>query len=287
MKTVLAVVGGGASDAAVFEAAFDAGQRLGAHIKCLHIRIDSGEAATYTPHVCYAMGAGLREALARLKAESATRSATAFQHFREACTRRSIPVVDRPGTTGGTSAAWREENGDALARIVAHARFQDLVVAARPSGPNGMRRDFLEELLVACGRPVLIPAPVTRPAFDTVMVCWKDAPEAARALGAATAFLHRAKRVVAVGVVEGERPVEPSLDMLRASLAWHGVAAETRALPASDSSVSDTIDRAARDCDADLIVMGAYGHSRARELVLGGCTQHFIAHSARPVLLMH
>ena len=290
MKNILALIGGGPSDDMVFETAFGAGLLFDAHIECLHIRISSGEAAVHTPHISYAIGRGLRSALSHLKKQAAARSQAGSEHFRETCARRSVTVGGRPGATDGPSASWREEDGDGLAPIVRHARFHDLVVASRPGGPNGMPQDLIDELLVACGRPILVPAPVARPAFDMIMVCWKDVPEAARALGAAMPFLRKAKRVVAVGVAENEMPAEPSLMELRESLAWHGIKAEVQLLPISDRSaeaVAEAIDYASAQYDADLIVMGAYGRSRTRELILGGCTQHFIMRSARPVLFTH
>ena len=68
---------------------------------------------------------------------------------------------------------------------------------------------------------------------------------------------------------------------------WHGVAAEATSVPTDNRAVADALQFAARRYDADLMVMGAYGFSRTREIIFGGCTQSFIDRAERPVLLMH
>jgi hypothetical protein len=84
-----------------------------------------------------------------------------------------------------------------------HARRNDLVVVGRAKTANGLPADFLEQLLMGCGRPVLIAGSAPEPMpTGTIMVCWKEAAEAARAVNAAMPFLVHAKRVVIVSVAE-------------------------------------------------------------------------------------
>jgi nucleotide-binding universal stress UspA family protein len=68
---------------------------------------------------------------------------------------------------------------------------------------------------------------------------------------------------------------------------WYGTPAEIQVITPNGRPVQELLAQAAQTCGADLIVSGAYGHSRLREVVFGGCTQSFIRHSDRPVLLMH
>jgi Transposase DDE domain len=88
--------------------------------------------------------------------------------------------------------------------------------------PNGLPADFLEQLLVGCGRPVLIAGPAPTPAFaGTIMVCWKESPEAARAVNAAMSFLRHARRVVVISIAENDdNPAESLAEV--ASLDFHG-----------------------------------------------------------------
>jgi nucleotide-binding universal stress UspA family protein len=148
--------------------------------------------------------------------------------------------------------------------------------------------DFLALVLLGCGRPVLIagstpPSTVT----GTIMVCWKESADAARAVTAATPFLTRAERVVFVTVAERNGDTLAAIDDVMRQFSWYGIPAEVKVIAPDGHPVQELLAQAARTCGADLIVSGAYGHSRLREAVFGGCTQSFIRHSDRPVLLMH
>jgi nucleotide-binding universal stress UspA family protein len=186
------------------------------------------------------------------------------------------------------TASWREEDGYALPRILFHARHHDLVVVGRAKSANGLPGDFLEQLLVGCGRPVLIAGPVpTSTLFGTVMVCWKESPEAARAVNAAMPFLLHARRVVVVSIAEnGYNPAE-SLAGVARQLAWNGVRTELRTVFSSGGGIPALLSAAAQECGADLVVLDAYGRSRVHEILFGSCTQAVIRSAERSVLLMH
>jgi nucleotide-binding universal stress UspA family protein len=165
---------------------------------------------------------------------------------------------------------------------------------ARAKRPNGLPPDFIETLLLKSGRPILIAAAqAPRNLAGTIMVRWRETPEAGRALGAAMPYLTRAQRVVFVGVEEKSNHVEQALKHVEAlndaaaQFRRCGVATYARAIPSEGRAVADVLSSAAADCGADLMVMGAYGHSHMREVIFGGCTQAVIHHAERPVLLLH
>jgi nucleotide-binding universal stress UspA family protein len=106
-------------------------------------------------------------------------------------------------------------------------------------------------------------------------------------LTAAAPFLAEAKRVVFAGVVEKNGDAASALADVVGRFAWHGVPAEIQVITPNGRPVQELLANAAKACGADLIVSGAYGHSRLREVIFGGCTQSFIRHCDRPVLLMH
>lgn len=288
MKTILVLVGGSATDDVVSNTALAAARPLRAHLEFLHVRVGPGEAAAFTPHVEFARGAGLREAFDRMESEAESRSTTARHHFERFCAQQAIAVADTPAAALDVSATWREEGDDAVARMMKCARHNDLVVLGRAPRANGLPPDLIELLLTGCGRPVLVAPPVMRPRLTgTALVCWKETATSARALGVALPLLEKCERVVIVGVEEG---AEGSLDGIRdvaQRLGWHGIRAEARWLPDDARSVAEQLEAAAAQDDADLLVMGGYGHSRARETIFGGCTRHFLDHGDRPVLLMH
>jgi nucleotide-binding universal stress UspA family protein len=257
-------------------------------LQFLHVRVGVGQAAQHTPHLEYASGPALRDALMQLETQSQTRSATAVQHVLDFCARSQIEFSDAPGRSQGVTASCREEKGGTLDRVMFHARHSDLVVMGRSRKPNGLPSNFLELLLLGCGRPVLIagPAPAST-VTGTIMVCWKESADAARAVTAAMPFLARAKRVIFATVAERNGDTAAAIDDVVRQFAWYGTPADVQLITPNGHPVQELLAGAAQACGADLIVSGAYGHSHLREVVFGGCTQSFIRHCDRPVLLMH
>jgi nucleotide-binding universal stress UspA family protein len=288
MKSFLVPIGGSDTDGPVLETALAAARPFAAHLQFLHVRVGLGQAAQHTPHVDFASGPALRGALQQLETQSRTRSAAAAQHVREFCARSKIELSDAPSRSQAVTASCREEEGGTLERVMFHARHNDLVVTGRSLKPNGLPPDFLELLLLGCGRPVLIASSTpSQTVTGTIMVCWRESADAARAVTAAAPFLAQAKRVVFVGVAERGEDTAAAIDDVVRQFAWHGVPAEVQVITPNGRPVQELLAAAAKACAADLVVSGAYGHSRLREAVFGGCTQSFIRHSDRHVLLMH
>jgi hypothetical protein len=274
MKSILVPIGGSETDEPLFETALAVARPFCGHLQFLHLRISAGQAAVNTPHTEFAMGPALSSALGALDQQAKTRSAAAIQHLRNFCMRSSIAICGTPRRTTGVTASWQEEDGQALNRITFHARHNDLVVVGRAKKPNGLPPDFLESLVVGCGRPVLIAGAAPPRTFpDTIMVCWRETRDAARALGIALPFLINAKRVIVVGVAEtdADYPAEGLGEVLR-YLLWNEVSAETEVVKASGTT-DELLASAAQRHRADLVVLGAYGHSRMRERLFGGRTQ--------------
>ncbi|HKW84321.1 MAG TPA: universal stress protein [Burkholderiaceae bacterium] len=179
--------------------------------------------------------------------------------------------------------------------LVSHARWADLTVLtqADPSEPNhAVAQDLVESVLLHSARPTLVLpyAAGPRRIGSRVMVAWNDTHEAARAVSDALPLLQRASHteVVTWGERSGahEKPLRTQLEALQKWLKWHGVTAAVR-IERSGASIADSMLSHAADLDADLIVMGAYGHSRWTELVLGGATRGLLASMTVPVLMSH
>jgi nucleotide-binding universal stress UspA family protein len=287
MKTILVPTGGSKTDDAVFATALAAARALSAHLEFLHIHLSPGEAAAYTPHVEFARGAALRDALNHLEHEAAQRSLAAGRHWRRFCEEKGITVSDVPLRGDAVSAVWHEETGNAVERLVYRARRNDLVVFGRAAHPDGLPPDLIERVLVGCGRPILIaPREARQHLTRTALVCWKETPEAARALTAALPLLSRCKRVIVVCATEANASLTDAFAVAQ-QFAWHGVAAEASSVELNGGTAAEALQIAAGRYDADLMVMGAYGYSRTREIIFGGCTQSVIDQWERPVLLMH
>ena len=288
MKSILVPIGGSESDGSLFETALAAARLFSSHLQFLHVYIGAGEAAANMPHTEFAMGPALSGALEQLQHDADIRSATAAQHFREFCARSAVEIGDKPADGKKVTASWHEESGDALNRIISHARHSDLVVVGRAKRPNGLTEDIIERLLVKSGRPVLISTSSPPHALaGTVMVCWRETAEAVRALGVAMPFLANANRVIVTSIAERDQDATKSVGDVIRHLSLHGIPAEGHVPVTNGGAISEVLAAAAEACRAVLVVLGAYGHSPMREALFGGCTQSFIRHADRPVLLMH
>jgi nucleotide-binding universal stress UspA family protein len=179
--------------------------------------------------------------------------------------------------------------------LVRHARCSDLTVLtqADPSTPNfAVSKDVVESVILHSARPTLVLPYAGR--FETigsrVMVAWNDSREAARALSDALPLLERASGVeVATWVEAGgteDKALRAQLDALQQWLMWHGVTATAR-IETLDTGIAEAILSRAADSNADLIVMGAYGHARWAERVLGGATRGLLDSMTVPVLMSH
>ncbi len=289
MKTILVPVGGSDADSPVLETALTVARPLSAHLEFLHVRVGVADAAVHTPHLDFARGAGLGSALDALGNKCRRRSEAAENHVRDFCARHAIEMVDAPMPARSVTAHWQRDAGEAMQRLLFHARHHDLVVMARPTALDGLPPDRLETLVMGCGRPLLI-APMVAPmrALETAMVCWKETPDAARAVAAAMPLIAKARRVVVVSVEEnGSEELPDAVEEIVRELAWNGITAEAHIIEHNARSTGDVLFAAAASHGVGLMVMGAYGHRHLREVLFGGCTQSAIEGAACPVFLMH
>jgi nucleotide-binding universal stress UspA family protein len=193
-------------------------------------------------------------------------------------------------------AEWRALEAlhvDLASVVMDHSRAADLIIARQsdPDSDLSPLRDFPERLALESGRPVLVVPYVGRyPAVArSVVIAWKTGRESARAVFDALPLLQGADNVHILQIKErGEEEKVFAPDMsIAAALARHGIKPSVRTSMAADLSVGDEILSRLADLNADLLVMGAYGHSRIRELVFGGVTRHIARHMTVPTLLSH
>jgi nucleotide-binding universal stress UspA family protein len=178
--------------------------------------------------------------------------------------------------------------------ILQEARCADIIVSGNDSGPfsDPFALASPNDLVMQAGRPLLIvPNAATWLDLRNILVAWKDTAEARRAIADSLPMLRKAKNVTVAEIVEGGDSRQASLSRLRDVVGWlsrHGVSA-SELVPEQNGgrAAKDQIEGIAANVGAGLVVAGAYGHSRFRELILGGMTQHLIAQSARCVLLSH
>lgn len=169
------------------------------------------------------------------------------------------------------------------------ARYYDLTIIEQPGADREKGGPiFVEALLFGSGRPLLVVPYIQRAPMklDHVIVAWDESATAAKAVTAAMPLLMRAATVEVVGVSTGAEGERERGERLAKVLAGHGIKTKSRLLT-DVGSVSDSILSHAADNGADLLVMGGYGHSRMRELILGGATRGILQSMTVPVLMMH
>jgi nucleotide-binding universal stress UspA family protein len=190
----------------------------------------------------------------------------------------------------GPAFAWHESNGLPYGSFVREALYADLLVLGQhdPAHDQGVPADFVESVLAASGRPALVlPYVDSVPTLGTaVLVAWKETPESARALSAALPLLRQAQRVHVAMWGEAE-DTERAEGALRGLLSAHGVEPTLHRQAHAGAEVGELMQSLAADLSADLLVMGCYGHTRARELVLGGASRTVLRSMALPVLMSH
>lgn len=275
-KTLTTFVTDMAQDAAALAAASGLARRHDAHLEvfCLGIDLTQPE-VYYTGAQAVVLPGTMEEADHRAKdLEAAVRKKLGGEDLRWSVAAVATPIV-------GVSATVSDA-----------ARFSDLVVATQPYGPGrGTPQVQVVEsaLFGADARVLVVPNASLPAAFDRVVLAWNDSPEAMRAMRAALPVLQEARETEIV-IVDPPRHGPDRSDpggRLAQVLARHGVAASIRILARTMPTVSNTLSRHVEDSGADLLVMGAYGHSRLRESILGGATRDMLEHARVPVLMVH
>ncbi len=189
----------------------------------------------------------------------------------------------------GIGGEWRLIEGNPIDAKALCTRYGDIAVVgqADPDHPS-IEDSMADELVLAAGRPVIVWPYVGQYAKvgDQIMVAWNGTREGVRALHDAMDFLTRASKVVVCTVNPPDAEHIAGAD-ISTHLARHGIAAEAHHIVAPDLDAGDALLSTAADLGIDFLVMGAYGHSRLRELALGGVTRHVLKTMTMPVLMSH
>ena len=211
------------------------------------------------------------------------------EHFIQACRLDGIPVVASGETFDALPAAsWREAEGGYETIAVERAAGFDLMVATSAAVVE-LLKDIAERSLLRTQRPVLLaPQQFTGDLTGTAMIAWDESLQCWHAVSAALPFLRRARAVEVVSVDRDPTGRQASQAEVLAYLRCHAIKATARVVPPNSSAVGQTLLATAMAAGAGLLVMGAYAHSRLREMLLGGATRHVLQKAAAtPVLMAH
>jgi nucleotide-binding universal stress UspA family protein len=194
------------------------------------------------------------------------------------------------------TSEFRAPEGELVETLVLHARYADLVIVGqydRHDDNMADEREAADQVILDSGRPVLVIPYAGRHTTigDKVLVAWNASREATRSVSDALPILQHAREVEVLAINPRHNGVNGHGDIPGADicghLARHGVKATAEHVVAHDVDVGNMLLSRASDAGADLIVMGAYGRSRLRELVLGGATWHILHHMTVPILMGH
>ena len=198
-------------------------------------------------------------------------------------------VKEKAGEAGVEFSAGTTTETPALLSATAalHARYYDLSLVGWEKD-NPTSRAVAESVVFGSGRPaVLLPEQAGPKPFDHIAVAWDGSRVAARALADAQPFMARASRVSVLTVVDEKPLSRDSGERLAGVLARRGVEAAAVPLRSEGRPVADMLQQSANERGCSLLVMGAFGHSRIRDFILGGATEGILAELSLPVLLSH
>ena len=206
----------------------------------------------------------------------------------------AMSLIRQQIAESGLSADIYIEEGGLINILTDYARYTDLVILgqSQPDDPDNLSESLADHVVLESGSPCLvIPYIGCRQTFGKrVLLAWNESRESARALKDALPLLKLASKVTVLLIkpkTHNEEQTEIQKEVMRDYLADHGIDAAVSLCIDSQHNTGDIMLAEAIDNDIDLIVMGAYGHSRLRELVLGGATRHLLQQMTVPVFLSH
>ncbi len=281
-KLLLPLTGTAAGEAAL-SIALQVARRFNAHVSALHVRVDSRDVAPLAGEGL--SGAMIEEMMRATEKESTDRSAAVHALFDRFVTQHGV-TLSAPRRGEGATASFEVVTGREDDLIAQLARLADLTIVPHPSsGDEVSSSDALHAVLFDSGRPVLI-APHVAPSSigERICVAWNGTGESAAAVQGALPWLQRAGSVRILHADEYQRrgPLAPDLARY---LLLHGVQAEIAQFRPIEREVGRGMLAAAGEFGADLLTMGAYSHSRLRQLILGGVTRHVLENARIPVLM--
>lgn len=287
IRRMLVPVTGRPSDLETLKTALVFAKRMQSHVDALFVRADAAE---FLP----VMGEGYsgivaQDILDAVDSAGDELAKKAREHVEAAAEAMSVPITSHNAPGANPSIAFYQAKGPVFAVLQQESQLTDLIVYTHPDqDASAEMASVLPDLLLGCRRPFLI-APEKAPDVigKHVVVAWNAGQEAASALRQARTFLPYADRVQVAMVSEDKETAKAEIALPITYLECHGVKAEPIIIEDKVRNPGETIIARFEETGADLLIMGAYGHSRVREFIFGGATR-FVLHEAKfPVFMAH
>lgn len=284
IKSILVPLVGSSVDEVAVNSAVIAAKQFDAHVEGLYIRPSHDEASNF---ISSRLDTALyTQVLENLQVQFMQEEKDARRSFEVLIERKGLVIASEPSIATGPSASWRSMTGNPVDIVSHKGGAFDLIVACHPMfASETISRQIIESAIFNTARPVLLAAKEAPTRFgETVLFAWNRGTQAGRALISAIPFLQTASKVVVLMVTTGAKQ-GPEPEDIAANLAWHNVDAEVKRLPPDHRPVGEILLDEAAEIGADLLVMGAYSHSRLRDRVPGGVTKAILARAELPVLM--
>lgn len=284
LRTMLVPVRGDGKGKGVLDHALSLAKRHSAHLEVLHCRPKPDDMIPYGVPIPAVLRRTILSSASNMADEEEGKVRKLFDDY---CANRGVLEVNGdPRPTDQVSATWREATGKQANVIGVRGRLADLIVVAKPDRDQNLGLNSLQAALLESGKLVLMcPDRPVDSVGAKIAIAWNGSGESARAMTAALPILEKADAVVLLTQADKALPV--SAEEAKVYLETHGISCTVRSFSATSSAVAKILLNAAKDAGADCLLMGAYGQSRQRELIMGGVTQYVVDHADLPILLMH
>lgn len=269
IKTILVPIGHDAGADERVDLAIELAKKYDAHIKALHVLTPAGDMFKSIPVEAYSVAAynqfekdlKAEADLYRLKYEKKLKSA-------------------------GVLFDWCQQQGDMLTNLNLHSRSSDITILSQKGDTMDDILNVMHDFIIESGLPVLlIPKSGAASSFKNILVAWDGGAQCAKSVHNAIPLLKEADKVTILTITENDKAAIPEANIC-VKLARHGVNAE--ALTVDDNMKPEKrIIEIANNLKVDLIVSGAWGHRRLRELIFGGVTKDLLSNQKYPIFLSH
>lgn len=287
LKVILVPVTGNDTDRIALDAAMTVAGLSNAHIQVLFLHRDPKD--VMVPHVGFGLSGGVIDSLihsAIAQTDIARKIATASYNTWQQET--GCREQDDPSLADTATSSFSESIGDIFGNITRFGRLADVICMMRATEETGADQDSLiQAALMETGKPVILLSVDTKmESIKSVAMAWNGSREAARAVSLAMPLLETADSVSVLAATSND--VKPEdVTAFTESLRWHGINANAKMFALNGADLPQQLQDEALKCNAELLILGAYSHSRLREFVLGGVTDDIVNTGHMPVLLAH
>lgn len=284
-RTILVPLRGDGRGETVLDHACALGRPFNAHIRAVHCKPRPKDLMPFGVAVPALVRDQINSSASSITDDEVVRLKSLFDAYVE---KTGLVTCDtRPPKHDTLTISWSVTDGKQADIIGVWGRLASVVAVPQPDHDTNLGQNTLESALLNTGRPVLLcPKREASSIGEHVAIAWNGSAESARAIAMCGSIIAEAKTVTVLAAEDAEN-LELSADDLVMHLLDHGITATAKNVKSKDSTLGESLLAAARTSGADVIVMGAYGRSRGRAMVLGGVTQWVIDNTDMPVLLVH